>query len=85
MITTRSISPFERHGEFVPIEDAVLIEHLFTEGDSLSGLAHRYYGDWRMWRIIADRNQIKDPRQIAPGTLLQIPERPLKRGFFESY
>lgn len=85
MITTRSISPFERFGEFIPIEDAALTQHIFTAGETISGLAHRYYEDWRKWRIIADRNNIRDPRQIQPGTVLLIPARPVERGFFESY
>lgn len=85
MILERSISPFERFGEFMPVEDAALTVHLFTAGETLSGLAHHYYGDWRIWRVIADRNQIIDPRRIANGTQLLIPERPLETGAFESF
>lgn len=83
MILERSISPFERFGEYVPITDAALTVHLFVVGETLSGLAHRYYADWRLWRVIADRNKIIDPRQIAPGTQLLIPARPLETGVFE--
>ncbi len=74
----RSVSPFEFYGVATPADDALLIEHLFVAGETLSGLAHRYYDDWRLWRIIAERNEIIDPRQIAPGTILLIPERPLE-------
>jgi nucleoid-associated protein YgaU len=80
-----SISPFERHGEYVPLDDALLTQHVFSQGDTLSGLAHRHYDDWRLWRIIADRNGVKDPRRIEPGTTLLIPAKPAARGFFESY
>lgn len=83
MILVRSISPFERFGIYTPIEDAALTVHLFVAGETLSGLAHRYYGDWRMWRVIANRNVVSDPRQIAAGTQILIPVRPLETGNFE--
>lgn len=85
MILQRSISAFENFGGYYPVEDAALTVHLYVAGETLSGLAHRYYDDWRLWRVIADRNKIFDPRQIAPGTQLFIPERPLELGAFESF
>lgn len=85
MILSRSISPFERFGGYFPIEDAALTVHLFLIGETISGLAHKYYGDWRLWQGIADRNKITDPRQIAPGTQLLIPARPLETGAYESF
>ena len=85
MILERSISPFERFGEFVPVADAELSQHVFVAGETLSGVAARFLGDWRLWRTIADRNKTIDPRQIAPGTLLVIPRRPLELGSFESF
>ncbi len=80
----RSLSPFERYGKFHPEEDARLKEHVWREGDTLSGLAHEHYGDWRLWRLIADRNAIIDARQIEPGTLLVIPDLPPQKGRYES-
>lgn len=85
MNSSRSISPFEYYGAPTPIENALLIEHLFVARETLSGLAHRYYDDWKLWRIIAERNNIADPRQIAPGAVLLIPEQPLEIGIYESY
>jgi nucleoid-associated protein YgaU len=85
MITTRSVPPFERWGEYVPFDDAALTVHTYTAGETLSGLAHRYYGDWRLWRTIADRNQVLDPRKLELGTVLLIPQRPLERGIYESF
>jgi len=79
----RSISPYERFGEFRPDEDANLVEHTFVDGQTISGLAHRYYGDWRLWRLIADRNQVEDVRKIPSGRVLLIPQRPLEKGRFE--
>jgi nucleoid-associated protein YgaU len=80
----RSITPFERYSEPVPVEDAEAAPHVFKDGETLSGLAHLYYGDWRMWTDIADYNSIEDPRRIKAGTRLYIPPRPLQLGRFES-
>ncbi len=80
----RSISPYERYSQAVPLEDAGVQFHTFVEGDTLSGIAHRYYEDWRQWKRIADHNSIPDPRQVTPGTRLSIPPLPLNRGAFES-
>lgn len=81
----RSVSPFEFYGEATPAADRVLTEHLFVAGETISGLANFYYGDWRLWRIIAERNRIADVRQIEPGSVLLIPEQPLEVGIYESF
>lgn len=80
----RSISPYERYGQFVPQSDSLLQLHIFNATETLSGLAHRYYGDWRRWRVIARRNNIRDPRKIEPGTQLLIPPKPVQRGRYDS-
>jgi nucleoid-associated protein YgaU len=80
----RSISPYERYGIADSDADTGLRIHVFVVTDTLSGLAHRYYGDWRQWRLIAERNSISDPRQMVPGTELLIPKRPLEKGSYES-
>ena len=79
---SRSVSPFERFGELAPITDAYLTEHTFTASETLTGLAHKYFGDWRMWREIAARNNIVDVRQIEPGTRLLVPKRSVEQGRF---
>ena len=80
----RSITPFERFGKATPQADANLQEYTFVAGDTLSHIADRFYGDWRLWRVIADPNGIVDVRTIEPGTLLLIPARPLESGRYES-
>lgn len=80
----RSISPYEQFGTASPATDATLEEHLFVRGETLSGIAQQKLGDWQLWRLIADRNDIVDARRIEPGTMLLIPERPLETGRFES-
>lgn len=80
----RSQTPYERFGEPNPEPDAYLEERIFRAGDTLSGIAHQVYGDWRLWRLIADRSAIVDPRKVEPGTRLLIPPQPLESGRYES-
>lgn len=43
------------------------------QGDSLWLIAHREYGTPFMWRAIADKNNLYNPRFLEPGTELIIP------------
>ena len=49
--------------------------YVVVEGDSLSRIAKREYGDASKWRTIYEANKdlIKDPDLIYPGQTLQIP------------
>ncbi len=80
----RSITPYERFGTPNPQADANLVEYVFRALDTISGIAYAFYGDWRSWRPIADKNGIVDVRAIEPGTVLLIPPRPLESGRYES-
>ncbi len=80
----RSPTPYERYGHAKPITEARLRIHVVNVTETISGLAYRYLGDWRLWRQIAERNAIDDVRQITPGTELIIPRRELEKGSFES-
>ena len=46
---------------------------IFKQSDSLWLLAYNEYGDAANWRIIAQANQIDNPRLIEPGTELTLP------------
>lgn len=43
-------------------------------GDSLWGLAIRYYGDGRLWKKIAAANGIANPNRIKVGMVLEMPK-----------
>jgi contractile injection system tube protein len=45
----------------------------FKEGDSLWHLASTEYNDPQKWKVIADHNQLDNPRLIAPGFQLELP------------
>ena len=48
------------------------------EGDTLSAIAEREYGTPRLWRPIALRNDIDDPRDLAVGQRLIVPKLPYR-------
>ncbi len=43
-------------------------------GDSLQGIAAALYGDPSRWRLIAEANELDDPRTLPIGRTLSIPE-----------
>lgn len=47
--------------------------HVVQRGDTLSGIAARYYGRPSEWRRIADENGIEDPRRLVAGAVLTVP------------
>ncbi len=47
--------------------------YIAKKGDSLWAIANREYGDPDMWRPIAEKNKIYNPRFLIPGTELEIP------------
>ncbi len=47
--------------------------YVVKQGDTLSAIAGREYGDPGLWRVIAVENQIDDPLAIQPGQLLTLP------------
>ena len=53
--------------------------HRLSYGETLDRLAAKHYADATRWRLIAEANDIVDPLALAPGTLLLIPELPVRR------
>jgi nucleoid-associated protein YgaU len=50
--------------------------HIVRRRETLSAISHKYYGSATKWQKIfeANRNIIKDPHRITPGTKLIIPD-----------
>ena len=42
-------------------------------GDTLASIAAWAYKDPTKWRVVAEANGIRDPRRVAPGTVLTLP------------
>ncbi len=53
-------------------------QHTVKEGETLSNLAERYYGDADKSREIfrVNRSVLKTPDQLAPGMVLTLPDLP---------
>ena len=51
-------------------------QYTVVSGDTLSGIAAKYYGDANEWPRIfeANRNQIHDPGRIFTGQVLRMPQ-----------
>ena len=52
--------------------------HRLLPGETLDRVAARQYGDSTKWRILADANRIEDPLVLSAGTLLLVPEMPVR-------
>ena len=46
---------------------------------TLDRIAAKHYADSTRWRLIAEANNVIDPLAIEPGTLLIVPEIPVRR------
>jgi LysM repeat protein len=53
--------------------------HRVVHGETLDRIAAAHYADPTRWRLIADANAVVDPLAIEAGTLLVIPELPVRR------
>ena len=47
--------------------------HTVKRGETLAGIARRYFGDWRLWRAIAYANNIKRVGDLRVGQEIAIP------------
>jgi nucleoid-associated protein YgaU len=47
--------------------------HVIQSGETLSGIAAQFYQRPGDWRVLADENNIEDPRRLTVGALLTIP------------
>ena len=52
--------------------------HVVAEGETLSSIAAQVYKDPRLWRPIALRNGVLDPRRLPVGQRLLIPRLPFR-------
>lgn len=47
--------------------------HVVRQGETLPQIAYAAYEDPAQWRVIADHNNILNPRQLSPGMVLELP------------
>jgi nucleoid-associated protein YgaU len=53
--------------------------HRVVHGETLDRIAATHYADSTRWRLIAEANAVADPIDLPAGTLLMIPEIPVRR------
>lgn len=51
----------------------VAMPHPLRRGETLAGLAERYYGDARRGKLLEEFNRIEDPRRLPVGGTLHVP------------
>jgi len=59
--------------------DTLHTVHRLEHGETLDRVAARHYADSTRWRLIAEANNVVDPLTVPTGTLLVIPELPVRR------
>lgn len=52
--------------------------HIVRQGETLASIAQAVYGNPQLWRPIALRNGVDDPRSLTPGMQLAIPQLPYR-------
>ena len=73
--------PFFRHYSklklsYISSEDMknlTIVDHIYKTGDSLMKLAFKYYGDTRVWWVIAAFNKKPIDNLIKVGDIIHIP------------
>ena len=74
-IATDFSAPEQTHTPESNPEGVVKI-HIVEKGQTLSGIAYKYYGSANKWQKILDanRSRLKDANTLIPGMRLTIPE-----------
>jgi LysM repeat protein len=64
------------------VKDSATVTHVVRPGETLWGLAARYYGDGHQWQTLARRNRIETtgPAPLQVGMKLSVPASPGVRG-----
>lgn len=47
--------------------------HVVRQGETLPQIAYAAYENASQWRVIADHNNLLNPRQLSPGMVLELP------------
>jgi len=68
------VSDFVVYDQNTPIKSQKF--HIVAKGETLGSISSKYYGSSGKWRKIYDNNRdiIKDPNSLRPGTKLMLPE-----------
>lgn len=74
LYTDRGTPYLSQHEDFSP--ETVQEYYTFKEGDTLDGLAYKYYGDASLWWAILDANPVYTSEiEIEYGNVIAIPTK----------
>jgi nucleoid-associated protein YgaU len=59
--------------------DTLHTVHRLGYGETLDRVAAKHYADSTRWRLIAEANNVIDPLALKAGTMLIVPELPVRR------
>jgi len=66
-------TPQTQHKTTSPKHLPIPAHHRVKRGETLAGIARKYFGDWRLWRAIAYANNIKRVGDLKVGQEITIP------------
>ncbi len=69
------VQPRQNPTSFTPAPHTV---HKVQPGETLDRVAAQEYGDPTRWRLLAEANHVDDPLRVPAGTLLVVPELPVR-------
>jgi len=73
-VTFKAVQSIKEQLQHIPRQSADRTkQRTVKQGDQLWQIAAEEYEDPALWRAIAKANDLADPRQLEPGTLLKIP------------
>ncbi|MFC6334425.1 LysM peptidoglycan-binding domain-containing protein [Paenibacillus septentrionalis] len=73
-VTFKAVQSMQEQLKHIPRQSADRTkQRTVKQGDQLWQIAAEEYEDPALWRAIAKANDLADPRQLEPGTLLKIP------------
>lgn len=55
------------------LENTTIDEYIWKAGDRFSGVAFKYYGDVRLWWVIAWFNKTPMEYMLEPGDVIVVP------------
>ena len=61
------------HPEAFELRGIEFISHIWKVGDKYSKLAYKFYGDSKLWWVIAWYNQLPTDSHVELGKVIQIP------------
>lgn len=73
-LASKSIKSISMADTTLYVADGDITVHKVTDGDRLTRIAMKYYGDKKLWPYIVKHNRLADPNGLCKGMELAIPK-----------